>query len=119
MNDHVHPTLAGILNNFAGEFEKANAEARRERDKRDWATLKDLIKRHGVSNVAGIMADEVGEMADGLDAQADEDYELAAEILQIAATAVDLAYGMQPANHNRIRRQALMEFQQAAMRIKA
>lgn len=113
MNDHVNPTLARVLNGFALDMEQDNAKAAQQRDERDWATLKQLIERHGVSNVIGIASDLVLDMS----VDDNDDYALAAEVLAAAALGCDMPYGAVPQVLKRKR--AISDFKDAAMRVRA
>lgn len=104
---------AAVIQQTREELARDNAKAEQERDKRDWATLRQLIERHGVCNVVGVMADLVTDMSD----YDHDDYELASEVLAAAALGCDMPYGAVPQVSRRQR--AIADFKDAAARVRA
>jgi hypothetical protein len=98
-----------------------NAKAALEADKRDWKELERLLRKHGISNVIGIAADLVGDIASEFPEDSNEarDYELAQEVLSIAAEGCDLTYGFVEQKHMQSRRTAIKSIVDSVNRLRA
>ena len=86
---------AAVVARAADGLAIANAAAKREADKRDWQELERILKKHGICNVISIAAQIVDDMGAEYPHRSNEaeDYELAREVLELAAQGCDLPYG--------------------------
>ena len=113
--------IAEILRSASTELAADNAKAALEADKRDWEELDRLLRKHGISNVIGIAADLVGDIAAEFPEDSNEarDYELAQEVLTIAAEGCDLTYGFVEQKHMQSRRTAIKSMVDQVNRLRA